>query len=537
MHDGLHTSRSSIRYAAVPRWCFERAGGKAVSAIELVDRWPTSNIPPHVDQPPLEQRSPELTTTDGDGLRLLPDHPLVGPADSNKRKRGRSALRLVVAALGHRGHPQSTAAHLQLTIMTSFVVLLATLASGVVLARALGPSGRGNLTAAMLFGPLLISIGGLGIADALTYHSARNASARSPALVTALYMGAAQSLVLLLVGWAIVPTLLGGPSRTAVYPALAYLGIIPLTLLNVYPMAVLQGRLRLVEFNLIRASMPVLYSTLLVLLWRLGAISVGTALAAVAVSAVVFNVLALWAAARFSSRRASLPVARELLGFGLRAHAGNLATILVAQLDLLMLTAIVSSKDLGHYTVATSAAMAGSLIPAAASMVLFPTFANQSADAVPRSLARFLLWGMGGALLLTPVLLMVVPWAVVPVYGTAFRAAAPIALILVPGYMLRGSSQMLVAILRGSGAPMRASAGQIAGLVVLAALLPIGISARAAEGAAFAVTVAAGASFVWLLTTAFRSSRLSSRYALAVWRSDLSGIWQTVRRFTVRRHQ
>ena len=458
------------------------------------------------------------------------------PGGSSPRKLGLGALRAVMALVQHT-ESQSTAARLQLTIMTSLLMLLATIASGVVLARALGPSGRGILTAAMLFGPLLANVGGLGIADALIYQSGRSRGARSPALMTALGIGAAQSLVLVLAGLVIVPALLGGPSNPALYPSLAYLAIIPLYPLNLYPMAVLQGRLRLVEFNLIRASVPILYAASLVLLWQFGAVSVGAALAASAICTVVANGLALSAAVKFSSGRASLPVARELLGFGLRAHAGNLATILGAQLDLLMLTAMVPSRDLGFYAVATSAAMTGSLIPAAASMVLFPTFASQSDAAVPRSLARFLLWGLGGALLLTPVLVMVVPWAVVPVYGTAFKAAGPISLILVPGYVLRGSNQMLVAILRGSGAPMRASAGQVAGLVVLAALLPIGISVRGAEGAALAVTVAAGAAFVWLLTTAVRSSRLAPKDAIAVWRSDLSSIKRAVWRSATIGHQ
>ncbi len=79
---------------------------------------------------------------------------------------------------------------------------------------------------------------------------------------------------------------------------------------------------------------------------------------------------------------------------------------------------------------------------------------------------------------------------------------------------------MLVAILRGSGTPMRASVGQILGLAVLAALLPVGILERGAEGAAMAVTVSAAVAFVWLLVTALRHGNFSARRAFAVWRSD-----------------
>lgn len=430
--------------------------------------------------------------------------------------------------IGRSHESQSTAANLQFTIMTSLLILLATIGSGIVLARALGPTGRGLLTSALLFGPLIATVGGLGITEALVYRSGRAGIGRSPLLLTSLYLGAAQSLILLLAGWAIVPALLRG--HPALPLAMAYLTIIPLFPLSQYPLAILQGRLRLVEFNLLRASVPILYTAALVVVWRLGAISVGMALAASLASTGVVCVLALAAAVRFSSRRASLKVARELLGYGLRAHAGSLATILVAQLDVLMLTAMVSSRDLGFYAVATSAAATGSLIPTAASIVLFPTFANQSAEAVPRALARFLLWGLGSALFITPILVLVVPWAVVPVYGPAFSSAALLSLILVPGYLLRGSNQMLIAILRGSGTPMRASAGQIVGLIVLVALLPIGISSRGAEGAALAVTASAAAGFAWLLITAWRHARLSPTLALVVWRSDLGRVRHVLRR-------
>jgi O-antigen/teichoic acid export membrane protein len=335
-------------------------------------------------------------------------------------------------------------------------------------------------------------------------------------------------LVLILVGLVAVPAFLGAGARNALPFALAYLIFIPLYFLANYPLAVLQGHLRLGAFNLARVSAPVVYTAALVLLWRTGALSVGTALAASLISFGVYFAVAMAWAVGFSSGRPDITVARELLGYGLRSHAGNLATILAAPLDLLMLTVMAHPRDLGYYAVATSAAITAGLIPGAVSMVLFPTFANQPAEAAPPALARFLLWGLGGALVLAPVLLLVVPWAVAPVYGTAFKAAAPISLILVPGYLLRGANQIMVAILRGSGTPLRASVGQILGLIVLAALLPIGILARGPEGAALAVTFAAAAAFTWLLATALRQSRLSRRSAMSIWRADLDRVRQAL---------
>jgi O-antigen/teichoic acid export membrane protein len=464
------------------------------------------------------------------GPQAVPVPTLARGRDSSGLKRGPGLFRVVLRVVRQGGESQSTTARIQLTIGTTMVILVATLGSGIVLARALGPTERGFLTAAMLFGPLLASIGGLGIAEAMVYYSGRAGGGRSPALVTALCIGAVQSLVLILVGLVTVPAFLGSASRPAVPFALAYLVFIPLYFLVNYPLAILQGRLRLGEFNLARVSAPIVYTTSLIFLWHVGALSVGSALAASLVSFVIYCALAIAGAVGLSSPHPDTTVARELLGYGLRSHAGNLATIIATPLDLLMLTVMSHPREVGYYAIATSAAMTAGLIPGAISMVLFPTFANQSAEAVAPSLARFLLWGLGGTLLLMPALILVVPWAVVPVYGSAFRAAAPISLILVPGYLLRGATQMLVAILRGSGTPMRASVGQIVGLVVLAALLPMGISARGPEGAAVAVTVSAAVAFAWLLVSALRQGRLSPQRALDVWRSDIFRLHQAVQR-------
>lgn len=125
-----------------------------------------------------------------------------------------------------------------------------------------------------------------------------------------------------------------------------------------------------------------------------------------------------------------------------------------------------------------------------------------------------------GVVLLVPVPKVLLPWAITTIYGPGFAQAAPICLVLVPGYLLRGLIQMLVAVLRGSGRPMGASAGQIAGLILLAVFLPIGVSVRGAIGAAAAVTASVFLTSIWLLITALRHMGPSRSLAVLLWRAD-----------------
>src|SRR5438105_12361565 len=128
-----------------------------------------------MNRPPQPGAS-RLTTSDG-GSEMSPGRQLELPATLSRRHQGNGLLRTALGIFQEGGKSQSTAARLQITILTTVVILIATLGSGIILARALGPAGRGVLTAAMLYGPLLVSVGSLGIAEALVYRSSREDTA------------------------------------------------------------------------------------------------------------------------------------------------------------------------------------------------------------------------------------------------------------------------------------------------------------------------------------------------------------------------
>jgi len=48
--------------------------------------------------------------------------------------------------------------------------------TGILLARTLGPRGRGELAAAILWPTLIMTLGTLGMTEAITYHTARRSA-------------------------------------------------------------------------------------------------------------------------------------------------------------------------------------------------------------------------------------------------------------------------------------------------------------------------------------------------------------------------
>jgi O-antigen/teichoic acid export membrane protein len=395
--------------------------------------------------------------------------------------------------------------------------------SGVVLARALGPTGRGDLAIAMLWPPLIAGLGMLSVSDAVTYFVGRDGERASDILSSSLLLGIVQGLVLLGAGWLVLPHLLAGKPSSVISASLFFLLVVPLNPFIGYPLAVLQGRLFMQPFNLARASIHVFYTAALVALWGAGAVTVQTALAASLLATVLTCLLTF----RLVATRVevqlhfTLGIIRSLLKYGIRLHIGSVAVFVSQRVDLLALTFLASSAALGNYVVASAIGAVAGLVPSAVSMVLFPVFSNRDRDTLSRALARFTLVGGGTTVLAAPIFAFVFPWMLPYLFGSAFAPAKPTSVILILASLVRGWNLMLSSILRGSGSPMLASAGEVGGLVILAILLINWAPQYGAYGAALAVLVGALTTCAWAMFQSFRVSRLSMRRMLSYWSADL----------------
>src|ERR1700694_5527338 len=228
-------------------------------------------------------------------------------------------------ALLESGHQLTS--EFSLTVGTSLLIQLVTIGSGVILARALGPEGRGALALAMLWPSLVATVGILGVSDAVVYRAAREETHPSAALSTALLLALPQGLLLCAAGWFLIRIALNG-KPTAVANAEFYLLFIPLNLLGVYSIAFLQGRMAMSSFNWFRGSVHVFYTALLAVLWFSHRVDVWTALAASLLSNA--TTVALCIAILLRQGNVALQVnvreLRSLISLGLKLNLGNIAS-------------------------------------------------------------------------------------------------------------------------------------------------------------------------------------------------------------------
>ncbi|KEZ78799.1 lipopolysaccharide biosynthesis protein [Salinisphaera hydrothermalis] len=405
------------------------------------------------------------------------------------------------------------------TTGTQLLIQLIGLGTGVLVARLLGPDGRGALAAVISWTSMFAYLGNLGLPVAITYASARYPMQRHQLLGNATVLAACQWVFLGLLGWLVLPGALAGHGAALGNLAVLYLcAYLPLNLLTLYANAIQQGAGRYASFNAVRVSVPLGYALILLGLWMTHHIRVTTVVTANLASNALAAILALSLTVPMLLRlcrqvetrwfdRKSL---RRELRYGVSAQLGTLQPFTGLRIDVLALTLLVSTHDIGLYIAALAAA---NLIRAqgfALGQVVLPEIAKcgNAADQW-RVLRRFLLLAAGGGTLATVVVMF---WAVDLlrlVYGEAFTAAALMLKILCIAGTLGALYRVIADGLRGMGLPMVSTIAELVGLTIGVVTLIVCVPTWGQEGAAYGVLAASATSLCVAVWMAFRARRIA----------------------------
>src|SRR5712691_7326914 len=92
---------------------------------------------------------------------------------------------------------------------TSLAMQALGLISGTLLARLLGPTGRGELAAVLLWPGILTVVGSVGLTDAMVYVTAREPGRQRAVFATGALIALVQSAALMIAGHFLLPLVLG----------------------------------------------------------------------------------------------------------------------------------------------------------------------------------------------------------------------------------------------------------------------------------------------------------------------------------------
>jgi O-antigen/teichoic acid export membrane protein len=384
------------------------------------------------------------------------------------------------------------------TLATTLLIQVIGLATGVVVARGLGVDGRGLLAAVILWPSVLTYLGDLGGPVGYAYLAA-NQPATRPALVRAAgALTAVQTLLVVAVGIPAVLLALHGKPRHSAALAAAFLACyVPMNLYTRYVNAVNQARRRLSWFNAIRMSVPFTYLVFVVALLVTDRLTLRNTVAATAASNLLATALAWWSTRGMRGEgpvEGTGAVGREVLHYGLRSHIGNLTPIDSMQLDLLLVTLLLSPHQAGLYTVAASAAAVVRVQGTALGLVGLPAVAREPRREDARRIAASLVRSTLLVGLLSAVVIAVgAPVLIRLIYGAPYVPATGVVRLLVFGIVLASVRQVAGDCLRGLGRPGAASVAEVSSWAVGGPLALVAIPTLGSMGAALAVIGSYGA--------------------------------------------
>jgi O-antigen/teichoic acid export membrane protein len=364
------------------------------------------------------------------------------------------------------------------TYLFSALTLVANLVSGIVSARALGPSGRGVIVALVTVSQLAGWLFAAGVAQALSYFISRKPEDAPRLLTTWVLMLVPLTLLAIAVTQLLLTTMFSGDGDQAISLGRWFLFTIVLVVGLELNYGLLLGAHDFVAYNVLRLIPPALMAMSFVVLWWLDALTVTSALVAPTVATALVLVIGMVRSVlQIGVGPPDLRLGLTTLWYGIRGHGVNVAANVNARVDVAMLPAFVSVASVGLYSVATNV----SLIV----YQLSNTFAGLVLPAAARDSRRGPIKVVGslyGTLVVAGALALVLwLWAqplIEAVYGERFGDASEPLRLLLPGAVLFSGSAILSAGIYAAGRPFTATACQLIGVAVtvigLLVFLPIG---------------------------------------------------------------
>jgi O-antigen/teichoic acid export membrane protein len=376
---------------------------------------------------------------------------------------------------GIGGRDASNSRDTTLTLLTSTANLAAALIAGIVIARVLGPAGKGELARLVVFASLALDISAFGVAEAVVVFVAQRPESRlrllsglrRPTWLQGSLGVVVYSLCLFVAGVSLLQ-----------FPSIAFCLWVPAAIVMTRARSFLLGRGLLSAFNITRLLTEALPAVVIVLFWRLHLLSVATAGAAY-----LFGVLIAYMFARrvmltdtqgpelspSGTTRGSTHMG-EFWSFARRNFISIVAAKGNANVDILLLgLLVVPAAAIGEYSVASTASLSIAFIGLSIGMVVITRVSNADQPSIAWSRLRSgLRFTVPLSAIAATLLWTAAPWIIPIIYGPAFSASADLVRTLVFGGFCISVSHVLANTLRGLKLPGQVAYAEGCGAVATA---------------------------------------------------------------------
>jgi O-antigen/teichoic acid export membrane protein len=323
--------------------------------------------------------------------------------------------------------------------------------TGVLIARWLGPSGRGDYAAVTAYFGLALVFFDLGLGPSVMFHVSKQKRAHADYVWTAMGLLVPLALVATLVSVILGVTVFGdSPSRRAGFL------ILPISIAVSFAAAPASSALQSLDlgrWNLVRVSQPVVFCVLILSAHYVRTLNVALIIIIMTVSLSFQTALAWWLYIGSCSPRGHFRPehVRTMLRFGVLNMSSTSPNVMNNRFDQVVLAVIVSSAALGQYAVAATLSVLAAPLVGAFGNVAFPSLARgeRVRETIRTATRGSLLVSFVGIALI----LVAGPFIVPVLFGPGYQDVPRLLLVLAPGAIVVSVNQVLGDVLRGLGRP------------------------------------------------------------------------------------
>lgn len=259
------------------------------------------------------------------------------------------------------------------TLVTRLLLVALGLVTGVIIARVLGPAGRGQYATAVVISGLGVQFGNLGLHASNTYYVSQDRQLFSSAFVNSLIVGAVLGGGIAFLLWILLSI------RPVLFPSQGLLLLlaliwIPVGLVNLLLQNLQIGVQEIRHYNIIMLSTKILSVALLSALIFFEQVKVESVFAVSVLVGIVSTIWTIWTLRTFLKGpiKPSINLFEQGLRYGFKAYLAALFSYLVLRFDLLMVKQMLGEEQAGYYSTAANMADMLYMLPVTVGTVLFP---------------------------------------------------------------------------------------------------------------------------------------------------------------------
>jgi len=346
-----------------------------------------------------------------------------------------------------------------ITSVTQILQLIAGIGASIVIARCLGPEGKGIYSLAILFFALLINFTDFGIGPASVFYIGRGKYPLKEVLGADIIFSILISFFTTIVGIIIIfffgeKIFHGVPIEYLVLIMI----VVPFWFFLSFINYILLGLQKFKKFNFIKLIVPFISLILVVFLLLSHQINVRTVIITQIISYFIacfvlfFQVKKETTGLFFSLNK---NIFRDFFSYGIKNYLGNIFSFFHYKVDMFLINIFLNPLAVGFYSIAVGMAQQIWFVSESAGMVLFPRVSSETSEKKLKEFTPLVCRNILFVTLLLAIFLFVIGrWLIILLYSEQFfNSVLPFQILLIGTAMISGRT-ILANDLYGRGKPM-----------------------------------------------------------------------------------